>query len=972
MSIQNTEQEYNNLLKSKSDSLTYKLKILPNLLKILFISDQNANKSAAALSVNIGSLTDSDIQGLAHFCEHLLTMGSEKYPNENEYESFLTSNGGESNAQTSDDRTVFYFDVKNDAFEGALDRFAQYFICPIFSKDSVEREINAVNSEFSKNLNSDPWRLKQIKCSDTNKNSKFNRFSTGNKETLIRDDIRDKLISMHKKYYSSEMMNLVVYSKKDMEELVDFVEGLFKQVPKIENFIPPRYDEIMPYDESNLKYFYKVFPIEDSDEIQLIWYLPFCENYYVNPLSYLTSLFGHEGPNTLTSSLRKDNLINTLIAGESNEAKTFSTFEISVSLTKKGIENYKEVILRILKYIKSIQKIGVNERYFNELKTINQLQFDYQNKTNPMTYCKVYAINLIKYKPEDVLVGESIFREYDEKLIKKYLDLLVLDNLNIFFLSKILEKECNLTEKWYGTKYTKEKLNITLEEINSYKCDDIFDYPPVNKFLPKNIDILPIPENLQKYPENLIKNNKNLEIWYLQDGIFNMPKAYIIGEYLLPIDLCNNSVLKNKVIAQILSEIIDDELGELIYMASEAYVNFESDLSENKFTLSIFGFNDSLKDGLCEILNKINEIDLTSEKIKEKFDIKIKEYIKDVNNLFLEISYSVNIKYLKVLMNDPSLKPDAPLEILNSNKITIDDLINFKNNIFKNTKSKWLIQGNISKENALNIVQNCNQIFNVDINKKIIKKFDSSRAVKINKNQNFIYRFKNPNNNQKDSSLIRLYQTGHLNDTEYQYFKIIHLFLRDKFYDILRNKETLGYVVDMIQTENDEIYSLLCVIQSSDKIPEYCCSRVKNFMKNKIKDIHEMTDEIFINLVNSRIAIESKKFNNLKEFFKYNWNEIKYNTYEFDKKEKNIEILKNCKKEKVIEFFDKYFVNEPKILDCEYVCDSHYEENEKVMKETKIDEEEKIDKRIIVDEIEDFKLSNMLYPDYLNSHKNFN
>ena len=42
------------------------------------------------------------------------------------------------------------------------------------------------------------------------------------------------------------------------------------------------------------------------------------------------------------------------------------------------------------------------------------------------------------------------------------------------------------------------------------------------------------------------------------------------------------------------------------------------------------------------------------------------------------------------------------------------------------------------------------------------------------------------------------------------------------------------------------------------------------------------------------------------------------------------------------------------------------------MKETKIDEEEKIDKRIIVDEIEDFKLSNMLYPDYLNSHKNFN
>ena len=74
------------LEKSKSDTLNYAIKILPNGLKILFISDPEANKSSASLGVNIGNLVDGlDVPGLAHFCEHLLFMGTEKYPSENDF-----------------------------------------------------------------------------------------------------------------------------------------------------------------------------------------------------------------------------------------------------------------------------------------------------------------------------------------------------------------------------------------------------------------------------------------------------------------------------------------------------------------------------------------------------------------------------------------------------------------------------------------------------------------------------------------------------------------------------------------------------------------------------------------------------------------------------------------------------------------------------------------------------------------------
>ena len=58
--------------------------------------------SAACIDVKIGSaLEPRERPGLAHFCEHMLFMGTEKYPWENEYSEYLKNNGGYSNAYTA-------------------------------------------------------------------------------------------------------------------------------------------------------------------------------------------------------------------------------------------------------------------------------------------------------------------------------------------------------------------------------------------------------------------------------------------------------------------------------------------------------------------------------------------------------------------------------------------------------------------------------------------------------------------------------------------------------------------------------------------------------------------------------------------------------------------------------------------------------------------------------------------------------
>ena len=116
------------ITKSKSDKREYKLVTLANQMRCLMISDNEADKSAASLNLAIGASCDpKEFMGVAHFLEHMLFMGSTKFPSHNEYSSFMSTNSGFDNAYTSDEETNYYFEIKNDSFVEAIERLADFF-----------------------------------------------------------------------------------------------------------------------------------------------------------------------------------------------------------------------------------------------------------------------------------------------------------------------------------------------------------------------------------------------------------------------------------------------------------------------------------------------------------------------------------------------------------------------------------------------------------------------------------------------------------------------------------------------------------------------------------------------------------------------------------------------------------------------------------------------------------------------------
>eukprot|EP00967_Tisochrysis_lutea_P145899 scaffold274513_cov33-Tisochrysis_lutea.AAC.2 len=131
-------------------------------------------KAACAICVGVGYLsdprqTDTDgypVDGLAHFVEHMLFMGTDAFPDENGWSKFLAERGGEDNGETDAETTTCFFDVSPNYrrhcpcpapwwhsfacrhLREALVRFVSFFSSPLFSMDSANREVKAIESEF--------------------------------------------------------------------------------------------------------------------------------------------------------------------------------------------------------------------------------------------------------------------------------------------------------------------------------------------------------------------------------------------------------------------------------------------------------------------------------------------------------------------------------------------------------------------------------------------------------------------------------------------------------------------------------------------------------------------------------------------------------------------------------------------------------------------------------------------------------
>jgi len=162
------------------------VEIAENNVKVCLVSDPDTDVAAAAVCVDIGSYFSNffGVHGMAHFLEHMLFMGTKKYPDEDSYDKFLSESGGFNNAYTTLEETCYHLEVQPEKLEEAVDRLAEFFLSPLIKPECVDREMKAVNSEHSGKIQKDGSRFSQVLKNECDPWHPFHAFTCGNLETL--------------------------------------------------------------------------------------------------------------------------------------------------------------------------------------------------------------------------------------------------------------------------------------------------------------------------------------------------------------------------------------------------------------------------------------------------------------------------------------------------------------------------------------------------------------------------------------------------------------------------------------------------------------------------------------------------------------------------------------------------------------------------------------------------------------------
>lgn len=497
-------------LKSEDDTKEYRLIRLQNGLKALLVRKVNSaeNKddllAAAALTVRVGSFDEpSKALGLAHFLEHMVHMGCQKFPDENGYYDFITSNGGTRNATTGTEMTSYYFNVAETVFPDALDRFAQMIQSPLLSKSSMQREREAVDSEFNMNKALDAAGYQSILKTLMYQTHRASRFDFGNLKTLkddiSDDDLRSELLKLHAKYIANKMY-LAVQSSRTLDDLQDLVvkrfSGIKKGVEKNENSTknPTKLEEIFKPEFYNKIYFMK--PKSNIRGLLLSWTLPsILKDYKCSPLEYISHFLTNEREGAIGSYLKERHYITEIgTLTEKNDFSSNSDFtlvRIYIALTASGCQNIDKVLEALASYLLMMKETPIEDhrRVYEDLKDKSEAGFDFHKEGDSMDNVLEFATNMLNYDEVDILRGNSVFQEFNDELILQCISALNERKFNLIIVNDKHDR-FDKKEKYFETQYDVQDFPKAYETIWKEK-KRIFEFAveEPNPFNPTNYEI---------------------------------------------------------------------------------------------------------------------------------------------------------------------------------------------------------------------------------------------------------------------------------------------------------------------------------------------------------------------------------------------------------------------------------------------------------------------------------------------------
>lgn len=877
--------------KSERDDRQYQLITLANNMKVLLISDNHAVKSLASLALPVGSLHDPKLQqGLAHYTEHMVLMGSKKYPEPSSFSEYLTQHSGSYNASTAAYRTAFYFEVENSAFAEAADRLADAIAEPLLNPTNADKERNAVNAELTMARSNDGFRIAQVDTETLNQMHPASMFSGGNLQTLSdkpESKLQAELEAFYQNNYSANIMVGVLYSNKPLSQLADIAVDTFGRIKNKNVAVEPISAAALTLDTLG-----KLIYMEPAQPKKIL-YLQFpIENNVAQFASksdeYISYMISNRNQNTLFDLLQKQGLIESVSA--SNDPIRYGNsgvFGIYATLTDQGLAEKEKVINTIFNYL-ALLSDHVNERYYNELHNVLALDFKYPDITRDMSYVENLSDKMLFYPTQHILDADNVATHFDKSAIEKRLATLIPDHARIWVIAP--NQSTDKVAYFVEAPYRIEDITPSERERFTAKITGSqLQLPTLNQYLPSQFTIPS--EKVASSKSGQFSSHGN-HFHFFSDYFADEPKAVIA------LSLRNNWALstgKNQVMLRLLDYLANRELAAFRFQTGVAGISVSTQ-ADSGLMVEASGFTQHLTDVVDEVITTYRKFDISQDKL----DLAKEWYQEQLAAAEHSRSYQLALQPVNALSVSHYVEREQRREELSS--ISLTDLINYRDRLMFDSVPYMLSVGNLDYSQSSNFYTEIKQDLDPNASYtpeppiKIEKNIDSLISQNAHSTDNALLMGFVPKSYDKTTSLV----------ASYLLYKIISPW----FYDQLRSQEQLGYAVFSLPVNVGDSSGIGFLIQSNQYDPAYLNGRYKAFYPTILTKLNSLTDSEFEQYRQAVIDELLMPPQTLNEEYAAYLADYSQNLFHFDSKLQKVARLSTLTKSELIEFYQKAVIEQ--------------------------------------------------------------
>lgn len=820
------------------DQKRYRGLLLSNGMRVLLASDDIATKSAASLTVNVGSMSNPEAwPGLAHFLEHMLFLGTERYA-EGDFEQYIGVNGGTNNAYTDAEDTTYFFDVVASALPGSLDRFSDFFIAPLFTESATGREVSAIESEHQKNVPLDSRRQDMLLRTRARQSHPYSRFTTGNRQTL-RDgdaDARAALFAFYGEYYRAPQMSLCLTGPQSLDALQALAVSRFGRVgggPKS----PPAslsYDALPPPFAPGSQTALQVLPLRDVRSLTLTWCVPvgqFDEISWLKtkPDQLLVGLISSRAAGAPLPYLKNAGLASNIEARVDELTRSFVIFSVYVGLTERGLQQWEDVAAGLFSYLQSL-RAGIPAHSFADAREISALAFKYAEPAPPRAFASSTSAQLPFYEPREWLTGPALYAPGAEAAVAYLLDSMRPGTLAATTLvGKAYERRATQAEPIYGTRFAEEDIAKQIGQWEAAPALTELHAPNPNPFIPTVLTIKAPPRSAARTPRasprddpaspTLLQEQPGLRLFHLQDDYFRLPKAFAFFALRSP-DLYTSASVSAQ--AEIYQRLLADALQDATYQAAQAGLTVSTAVGWRGLELFLGGYDQNLAQLASLVSSTLRSVPLE----KGAFERRRDELARQLANLEQRSPSKLAAYHRSLALESPRY---ANSELAAATKaLTLADIERFQSTLLPEMALEAFICGNVRDTEAEGVVSQLQQALPT---RPLPSERLPVRRVRRVPLGATLQQFVTPSATESNSAVEVYYQVGPDEGDTWVVLSLLAQLMNKPFYASLRSRQQLGYVVACGTNELFGVRALTFTVQSATATPQLVEARIDEFVQ---------------------------------------------------------------------------------------------------------------------------------------------